>query len=46
MMIAPELAKKVAGVVKTDGELGLHDAVAFMFLGSIEQVTLGLKPLG
>eukprot|EP00913_Durusdinium_trenchii_P011098 g10420.t1 len=30
MMIAPELAKKVAGVVKTDGELGLHDAVAFM----------------
>ena len=30
MMIAPELAKKVSGVVKASGELSLHDAVAFM----------------
>eukprot|EP00435_Cladocopium_sp_Y103_P040164 s652_g10.t2 len=30
MIIAPELAKKVSGIVKAEGELGLHDAVAFM----------------
>ena len=30
MVIAPELAKKVQGIVKVEGELGLHDAVAFM----------------
>ena len=34
MIIAPELAKKVSGIVKAEGELGLHDAVAFMSLGN------------
>lgn len=34
MIIAPELAKKVSGIVKAEGELGLHDAVAFMSPGN------------
>ena len=45
MIIAPELAKKVSGIVKAEGELGLHDAVAFMSPGNYTCISMYLSPM-